>query len=390
MLKRDRMRKDAIIIGGGIIGCAMAFELARAGLSVVLLEQGKLAQGTTGNSFAWANASSKTGDETYHRLNAAGVTAYQTLANDYGADRFGINPCGALYAVPPDDAIGCRAMRDEFDTLQGYGYPCRWLNEDELLKESSVLTFPEGTEGVLFPSDMVIDAPKAARAFADLAKDAGVEVRQDCVAMALLADDDGVVQGVGTEGGPIYASKVILAAGRDTGRVLSEMTGYDGFASRFPLREVPGLLLTTPPLDPNPLDRIYFGSTNNELHLLPAPNGGIRIGSDDVDGIIWDDRSEKAMQRGGQALLDRASQVLPDLKDRVALEDCTLQVGVRPYPEDGRSILGPLPGSEGLIVVATHSGITLAPAIATQVTRLVKGEEVPELDPFSLSRFPGF
>jgi glycine/D-amino acid oxidase-like deaminating enzyme len=384
------MTKDVIIIGGGIIGCAMAFELAGAGLSVVLLEQGELAQGITGNSFAWANASSKTGDEGYHRLNAAGVEAYQKLAEKFGADRFGINPCGALYAVPPDDTIGCQAMRDEFAVLQGYDYPCRWLSADDLADECSGLAFSEGTEGVLFPSDMVIDAPKAAQAFADLAKDAGAVVRQDCVAMALLADDDGVVQGVGTEGGPIYASKVILAAGRDTGRVLSEMTGYDGFALRFPLREVPGLLLTTPPLDPNPLGRIYFGSTTNELHLLPAPNGGIRIGSDDVDGIIWDDHSEEAKKRGGQALLDRASQVLPGLKDRVALDNCTLQIGVRPYPEDGRSIVGPLPGAEGLFVVATHSGITLAPVIAAHVTRLVKGEEVPELDAFSLSRFPGF
>lgn len=384
------MTKDVIIIGGGIIGCAMAFELARAGLCVVLLEQAKLAQGTTGNSFAWANASSKTGDEGYHRLNAAGVEAYQKLAEEFGADRFGINPCGALYAVPPDDTIGCQAMLDEFTVLQSYDYPSRWLSADDLSNASSGLTFPEGTEGALFPSDMVIDAPRAARAFAELAKDAGAEVREDCVAMALLADDEGVVQGVGTEGGPIHAPWVILAAGRDTGRVLSEMTGYDGFATRFPLREVPGLLLTTPPLDPNPLKRIYFGSTTNELHLLPAPNGGIRIGSDDVDGIIWDDRSDNAMQRGGQALLDRASQVLPGLKDRVALKDCTLQIGVRPYPEDGRSIVGPLPGSEGLIVVATHSGITLAPVIAAHVTRLVKGEEVPDLDAFSLSRFPGF
>ena len=384
------MTKDTIIIGGGIVGCAIAFELARTGNRVVLLEQGKLAEGTTGNSFAWANASSKTGDDAYHRLNAAGVTAYQKLAKDYGAERFGINPCGAVYAVPLTDSIGCQAMRDEFAILQRYDYPSRWLNAGDLLEECGDLAFPDGTEGVLFPTDMVIDAPKATRAFADLAKDAGAEVRQDCVAMTLLADDEGVVQGVGTEGGPIYAPWVILATGSDTGRVLSEMTGYDGFATRFPLREVPGLLLTTPPLNPNPLNRIYFGSTTNELHLLPAPNGGIRIGSDDVDGIIWDDRGNYAMERGGQALLDRASQVLPGLKDRVALEDCTLQVGVRPYPEDGRSIIGPIPGTDKMIVVATHSGITLAPIIAKHVARLVAGEETPELDAFSLSRFPGF
>ena len=208
--------------------------------------------------------------------------------------------------------------------------------------------------------------------------------------MALIADDDGVVQGIETVDGPIHAPNVILAAGVDTGRMLAELTGYDGFAARFPLREVPGLLLTTPRLEPNPLKRIYFGSTTNELHLLPAPNGGIRIGSDDVDSIIWEDRSEDAMRRGGEALLERASQVIPGLKERVSLADCTLQIGVRPYPEDGRAIAGPLPGADGLYIVATHSGITLAPAIASLMVELLQTGSALKLEAFGLSRFPGF
>jgi len=208
--------------------------------------------------------------------------------------------------------------------------------------------------------------------------------------LALIADDEGLVLGIETAEGPIHAQNVILAAGVDTGRVLAELTGYDGFATRFPLREVPGLLLTTPPLNPNPLTRIFFGSTTNELHLLPAPNGGIRIGSDDVDSIIWEDRSEDAMRRGGEALLEKASQVIPGLKHRVSLDDCTLQIGVRPYPEDGRSIAGPLPGADGLFIVATHSGITLAPVIASLMADLLQTGSASDLEDFGLSRFPGF
>lgn len=384
------MNKDVIIVGGGIIGCACAYFLTRAGFKVTLMDKGALAEGTTGNSFAWANASSKVGDEGYHRLNAAGVRGYQALAKEFGGDRFGISPTGALYAVPPNDATGVQAMRDEFAVLKGFGYPCQWLDETALNSEAGEMRFPNGTEGILFPHDMVIDAPKAAQAFADLATEGGAVIRTGCAAEALTADDDGVVQGVETSDGAVMASHVVLAAGRDTGRVLAELTGYDGFATRFPLREVPGLLLTTPKLDPNPLKRIYFGSTTNELHLLPAPNGGIRIGSDDVDGIIWEDRSDEAMRRGGEALLDRASEVIPGLKDRVSLDDCTLQVGVRPYPEDGKAIVGALPGAEGLYLVATHSGITLAPVIGSALADLLESGNAPVLEPFSLARFPGF
>lgn len=384
------MTQDAIIIGGGIIGCTLAHFLSRAGMGVTLLEKGPLAHGTTGNSFAWANASSKTGDEGYHRLNAAGVAGYRALSAEFGAERLGVHPTGALYAVGRSDAAGFRAMQDDFKTLQGFGYPCEWLDSAALQAEGAGLVFPNDSEGILLPSDMVIDAPRAALAMADLARETGADIRENCSAEALIADDEGTVLGVETADGPIHAPNVILAAGADTGRVLAELTGYDGFATRFPLREVPGLLLTTPPLDPNPLKRIFFGSTTNELHLLPAPNGGIRIGSDDVDSIIWEDRSEDAMRRGGVALLKRASQMIPGLEDCVSMDECTLQIGVRPYPEDGRAITGPLPGAKGLYVVATHSGITLAPAIAPLMVELLQTGSATKLDAFSLSRFPGF
>lgn len=384
------MNKDVIIIGGGILGCAMAYSLSHAGLRVVLLERGTLAQGTTGNSFAWANASSKVGDKTYHDLNAAGVDGYRALASEHGAERLGIYPTGALYTVSRSDPAGFRAMQSEFETLTGYGYPCEWLDGPALAAADHGLTLPADAEAILFPSDLVVDAPKATQCFAELSVAAGAEIKENCAALSLIANDEGTVEGVETSSGPVQAPRVILACGADTGRVLAELTGFDGFATRFPLREVPGLLLTTPKLDPNPLTRIYFGSTTDELHLLPAANGGIRIGSDDVDSIIWEDRSDAAMRCGGEAILDRAAAVIPDLRERVSLDDCTLQIGVRPYPEDGKSIIGPLPNADGVFVVATHSGITLAPVIAEQMAKLLTTGDAPTLRPFGLVRFAGF
>ncbi|MDU8929861.1 FAD-dependent oxidoreductase [Alisedimentitalea sp. MJ-SS2] len=390
MTQRAAMTQEIIIIGGGIIGCSIAYALTRAGLRATLLEQGTLAEGTTGNSFAWANASSKTTNAAYHRLNAAGVAGYQALIAEYGAEQIGIRQTGALQVVSRSDAAGFRAMQDDFAALTRFGYPCEWLDGAALQAETPALSLPADAEALLLPSDMVVDAPKAARTFAELARLAGANIRENCPAQALIADDDGAIQGVETSNGSIHAANVILAAGADTGSLLAQLTGFDGFSTRFPLRQVPGLLLTTPPIAPNPLTRVIYGSTTNELHMLPAPNGGIRIGSDDVDGIIWEDRSPSAMQRGGTALLKRAAQVIPDLPTRVRLEDCHLQIGVRPYPEDGLTIAGPLPGSDGLIIVATHSGITLAPAIAAHMVDLVKTGAAPGLTGYGLSRFPGF
>lgn len=384
------MTRDVIVVGGGIIGCATAHFLTRAGLRVTLLEKGTLAHGTTGNSFAWANASTKIGDETYHRLNAAGVAGYEALAAEFGADRLGIYQTGALQVVGRSDSTGFRAMQERFATLQRFEYPCKWLEPTALLAEAPGLIMPVDAEALLLPTDMVIDAPRVARSLAEMARNDGADIRENCPALALIADDDGTVQGIETANGPIKAPKIILAAGVETGRLLADLTGFDAFATRFPLREVPGLLLTTPPLNPNPLKRLLFGSTTNELHLLSAPNGGLRIGSDDIDGVVWEDRSNSAMQRGGAALLERAAEVIPNLLDHVSLDECTLQIGVRPYPEDGKAIISHMPGAEGLIIVATHSGITLGPVIGAHMAGLVRGDIVPELAAFSLLRFPGF
>jgi glycine/D-amino acid oxidase-like deaminating enzyme len=384
------MGQDIIIIGGGVIGCTTAFFLTRAGLRVTLLEKGALAQGTTSNSFGWANASTKTENEAYHRLNVAGMAGYRALAAEFGAERLGIHQTGALHVVGRSDAAGFRAMEKDFAALQRFGYPSEWLESGRLQEETRGLELPADAAAILLPADMVIDAPRVARALARTARLGGADIRENCAALALIADDEGTVQGIETAEGLITAPKVILAAGADTGRLLAELTGFDAFATRFPLREVPGLLLSTPPLDPNPINRVLYGSTTNELHMLPTSNGGVRIGSDDVDGMIWEDRSEAAMRRGGAALLERAAQVIPDLADRVSLDACTLQVGVRPYPEGGLPIIGPLPGADGLIIVATHSGITLGLAIAAHMVGLVHGDSAPELAGFGFSRFPGF
>ncbi|MDJ0628697.1 MAG: FAD-binding oxidoreductase [Rhodobacter sp.] len=384
------MSYDAVIVGGGIIGCTTAYFLSRAGMRVALLERGALARGTTGNSFAWANASTKTADAAYHRLNAAGVAGFRTLAAEFGAETLGIHETGAIQVVSRSDGPGFRAMQDDFAALRGFGYPCRWLDGEALAAEARGLTLPEGAEALLLPADLVIDAPRFTNAIAEAARSGGAVIGENCPALALAADDDGTVKGIETADGMIAAPRVIVAAGADTGRVLAELTGFDAFATRFPLREVPGLLLTTPPLEQNPIRRLIYTSTTDELHLLPAPGGGIRIGSDDVDGAIWEDRSEASMRRGGAALLKRAGRIVPGLSDRVTLDDCTLQVGVRPYPQDGKAIIGPLPGAEELYVLATHSGITLAPAIAAHMPALVHGQTPPDLAPFGLGRFPGF
>lgn len=382
------MDHDTIVLGAGIIGASLAFHLADRGQRVLLLDPGPVAGGTTSASFAWANASSKTTEATYHRLNAAGVAGYRALADRFGAARLGVSATGAVRVALPHDAGGAAALDHDLAALSAQGYPVARRTGAELARANPGLALPAQVEALAFPDDLTIDAPRAAKALVAAACDLGARLER-LPATGLLADDGGTVRGVETPDGHRPARDVVLATGRETGRLLARLTGFDAFATRFPLREVPGLILTTPPLDPCPLSTVLTTAGSDEFHVLPTAEGRLRMGSDDVDALVWDgpDRIAEA----GAALLARAEGWLPGLSARVALEDCDLRIGVRPFPEDGRSIAGPLPGAQGLWLVVTHSGITLAPVLGdTMAEWITTGTRPAPLAPFGPDRFPGF
>ncbi len=386
------MTYHTLIIGGGIIGCATGFYLTQRGHKVLVLEQGKIASGTTANSFAWANATSKTHDQTYHDLNALGQRGYYALADEFGARTIGINPKGALHLAHPDDPANWRETQAMAQALTGFGYANEWLDSTALQRLEPDLDFASRTQALFTPTDICVNAPHFTRFLAAQITAYGGTVLENSTARELLADDDGTVTGVRTETNSYSAANVIVATGQHTPQTLAELTGYDGFNSGFPMARPPGLILTTPPV-PDKLrpNRIVLTARSKELHILPEFNGGIKIASDDIDGFIIDDQSPENLRHNGQLLLERGAALIPDLLDHVDIEDCKLGIGVRPYPTDGKTIAGPMPDANGLYVIATHSGITLAPVIGELMAQmLITGKPPDTLAPFGIERFSGF
>ncbi len=389
MLRPGATSPDVIILGAGILGITLAWNLTRLGLVPLVIDPGAVAGGTTGASFAWANASTKTGDAAYHRLNAAGVAAYGQLCAEFGARALGISRTGALQVVRTSDAPGHAAMLRDLEILTGFGYPVSLLSPGELGALEPGLALPPDAEALHLPADLVVDAPHFTRFLAARMVEAGGSILHARPA-TLIADDTGRVSGVETDQGRHLAANVVLATGKDTGQVLADLTGHAPFARRFPLRQVPGLILTTPTLTGADLAHVLYTSTTDELHILPTGTGALRIGSDDVDALIWDDRSPEALHTAGAALLAHASRILPALAG-LNPAACDLRIGIRPYPEDGKTIIGPLPGADGLMLMATHSGITLAPVLGRLLAGWISSGNRPEaLAPFGLERFAGF
>ncbi|MGY8997148.1 MAG: FAD-dependent oxidoreductase, partial [Alphaproteobacteria bacterium] len=97
------------------------------------------------------------------------------------------------------------------------------------------------------------------------------------------------------------------------------------------------------------------------------------------------------MAEAATRLLSFARARVPGLIGDVTTEQCELALGIRPYPHDGKTLAGALPGSQGLYLIATHSGITLAPALGQlMATLMIEGDMSDALRPFALERFPGF
>jgi glycine/D-amino acid oxidase-like deaminating enzyme len=122
-----------------------------------------------------------------------------------------------------------------------------------------------------------------------------------------------------------------------------------------------------------------------QLNLRPDGDGRILLQALDLDGTVRPEAPRGIDSPHGAELLRRAGRLLRDFRG-AHLE--SLRVGVRALPVDGRSVVGWAPGVEGLYVVVTHSGITLAPVLGELAAREVGGgADEALLRPFRPSRF---
>lgn len=380
---------DVVVIGAGMVGCTTAWSLARRGMRVALVEADAVGRGTSANTFAWINATSKTADEDYHRLNAMGATTYRDLAREWGERRIGLHPTGMLEWSSPTDSARLEDMRGAAAQLERWGYPVAWVGRDALEAMEPHVRFEDGAEGLFAMADAWLDVPRFLDFLIERLRVDGARVLEQCRAQQLIMDDEGTALGLDTDAGRLDAKHVVVATGPDTAEVLSALTGYDGFAARFPLRRAPGLLITAPGDQARQLTRhILYTSDSSHAHVRETADGGLLIAADDADGRILEDASEESVKRAAFDILERVRGIIPAFEGGRCLDDCSLGIGIRPVPTDGVTIAGPMPSATGLHLAVTHSGVTLAPALGSLIADSIEtGSPAPRLAPFGLGRF---
>lgn len=345
-----------IVVGGGVIGCAVAEKLQRDGHQVTLLERDRIAAHASGAA-AGLLAPYSEADEPgpFHHLSVQSLALFDDLAarleRDTGID-VEFRRQDTLRLALDDAGLQTLVKRVEWQTAAGL--TPRLLNAAEALEAEPELGEVAGA--AIFPEAQVTP-PRFVHALARSAAAAGADVREGAPAMSLV-ERSGHIEGVRTFAGTLDADVVVLAAGPWSPQ-LALTAGVD-----VPVRPRRGQLIALEP--PRALLRHLL--TAGHLYLVPKPAGELICGSTEEEAAF----EAHATAAGARLLLDFAIRAVPALKD--ARVD-RLWAALRPAPPGRLPLVGPSE-REGLVLATGHNrnGILHAPLTAEIVARGLAGD----------------
>jgi glycine oxidase len=368
---------DVVVVGGGVIGLAIAWRAAGAGMTVTVVDE------TPGQGASWAAAGMLApvtevhyGERTLLDLNLAAADRWpssSTEVEEASGHPVGYRPGGTLAVAR--DADDNAALEDLYQFQLRCGLEVERLRSRECRQLEPGLA-PGIRGGVLAAGDHQVDNRALVQALLIACRRAGVRLLEGRVAE--LATDGDRVTGVVLAGGArLPAEAVVLAAGCWSG-------GLGGLAAEAlpPVRPVKGQLLHLRGSAEEPLcSRNVRGL---EVYVVPRGDGRVVVGAT-VEERGFDTRVTAAAVHD---LLRAALELLPDVAE---LELTETVVGLRPGSPDNAPMLGPA-GPQGLVVATGHyrNGILLTPVTADAVAELLATGRVPDLiAPFAPGRFAG-
>lgn len=364
------------VIGAGVVGASVAARLAQRGAEVTLLEQNSPGSGTTSTSYAWINSNGKE-PPAYYQLNLAGLEAHMRLSP---TDESGWLGLGGHVEFAVDDRHNDN-LTARIKRLQSWGYRAEEITPDQARVLLPDVQLPEGIQRMVHYTDEAYAYPAKYLAYMlTEARKAGAELRSGVEVTGLHAGSDGT-EVVLSDGSTLVVDKVVSAAGRWT-RAVAALAGVDVPVREFtePGDVVVGYLAVTNPV-PVQLSRLI---TSPWLNVRPAGGGRLMLQALDLDATADPGNVPAPDSALGQTFLKRLRALLANTEG--ARID-TIMVGQRVMPQDGRTIVGPAPNLPWLYVVATHSGITLAPYLGEAIAAEILGEKQDAFEEFRIERF---
>ncbi|MCQ9615603.1 FAD-binding oxidoreductase [Paenalcaligenes niemegkensis] len=199
-------RADVVVIGGGIIGIATAYGLIKKGLSVVVVEKGRVAAEQSSRNWGWCRKQNR--DERELPLIKASLDQWEQIQLDTGRD-MGFRRTGITYVS--DRPADMAAWESWNQMARGYDVDSRMLSSVEA-KAMALPAEGQWLGGCTSSSDGRAEPGIAVPTLALLAQEQGLIILQNCAARG-LERSAGRVSGVVTERGSIQTNAVVCAAG---------------------------------------------------------------------------------------------------------------------------------------------------------------------------------
>ncbi len=365
---------SVVVIGGGVVGCSIAYHLARRGLrDVLVLERETIGSGTTSKAAGGIRAQFAT--ETEVRFSQESLRVFAAFAEEFGVDP-GFRRIGYLFLV--SDAADLAGFQARVALQRRLGVDVRVITPRDARELVPALHVDDLIAAVWGPEDGLAGPAEVTQGFARRARERGARLVEG-VAVTGLVLEGGRVRGVRTGEGVVAAPVTVNAAGPAAARVgrLAGLTlpvaprrRHIFFTEPFP--ELPGPV----PLTTDRASGFYFRKELEQVLLSP---GDVQdIGEDLAAPVDWgmvEEAVTKAVHR--VPALERA---------RIAGG----WAGLRPLTPDDHAIIGPAPGVEGFFLAVGFGGhgFQHSPATGRLVAEwLTEGKPSMDLSLFDPARF---
>ncbi len=362
-----------VVIGAGIIGAACAHELARAGISTVVVDRGEVGSGTTSRGEGNILVSDK-GPGLELELALLSRDQWLQLGDELGTDTVELDAKGGLVVAATRPAM--TALAGFADSQRGAG-----VQVDDVDRPRD--REPHLAEDLLgaryYPQDMQVQPVLAAAALLGAARALGADYRPFTEISAPVLGSNGLLTGVRTTSGDVIGADAVVNAAGSWGGVVSERLG-----APIPVLPRRGFILVTEPVPRLVRHKVYsadyvdnVGSSEENLQtscVVEWTRGGpILIGASRERVGFDPTLSPSTVAR----LASSAARILPVLR---GLSVIRVYRGFRPYCADHLPVIGPDPRQPALIHACGHegAGIGLAPGTAQLVREyVVGGTELP-------------
>jgi glycine/D-amino acid oxidase-like deaminating enzyme len=362
------MHAEFVVVGGGIVGANIAFQLARRAVGdVLLVDATGPAAGMTGRSFRQVRTHYS--NEVTIRLALRGIEILRDWTDHIGVGESGYEPVGYLLAVAEDQADGCAANVKLGSSL---GVRTELVPADRLRDIEPLLATDGLACGAWEPDSGLFDPVKATLSATVAAQLAGARTLFGTAVRALRVDGHRV-SGVVTADGDITAGTVVLAVGPWAPPLLAG-AGID-LGMRLHTLELS--VLRMPP-----------GQPVLTTAITHAPSGLVaRCGTGPLSvGVAYPAQSAEPAKPQDAKVADDAESRLRGalaaaLPGVAGAELVSTIAGVYDVSPDWHPMLGPWPGLDGLYLAAGFSGhgLKLAPAVGEAVADELAGRQ-PAID----------